>query len=151
MFTVNNNVLAFLLLLLIGLSAQLQASDNTIQVNKAEQGSLKSVMQGLLTATQALTAAVLTEDFVMIEKAAKNIADHPKPSMATRMKLMKAMAADMTKFKANDDVVHHAAVNMVKNAQQQNIKLITDDFQKMIGGCIACHSEFKSKVSVILK
>jgi len=117
----------------------------------ATKGSLKLVMQGLLTDTQQLTSAMLTEDFARIEKIAKNIADHPKPSMATRMKLMKAMGSDMAKFKANDSVVHEAAVAMVKNAQNKDIKSVGDNFQTMIGGCLSCHDEFKGKVSDILK
>ena len=117
----------------------------------ASEGSLKLVMQGLLADTQQLTTAIFNEDFAAIELVAKNIADHPKPSMATRMKLMKAMGADMAKFKANDGVVHGAAVDMVKNAQKKDIKAIGENFQTMIGGCLACHGEFKAKVSDILK
>jgi len=98
-----------------------------------------------------LTAAMVTENFDMIEKAAKNIAEHPTPSMATRMKLMKAMGSEMAKFKANDDIVHNASVNIVEHAQQKNMKGVSDNFQVMVAGCIACHSEFKTKVSAILK
>ena len=116
----------------------------------AVEGSFKLVMQGLLADTQELTAAMLMEDFTRIEKIAKNIADHPKPSMETRMKLMKAMGAEMAKFKSNDAIVHDAAVNITKNAQQKNIEGIVDDFNTMIGGCVSCHSEFKMKVSAIL-
>ena len=67
------------------------------------------------------------------------------------MKLMKAMGTEMARFKANDSIVHNAAVNMTKNAQQKNIQGITDDFKTMIDGCVSCHSEFKTRVSAILK
>lgn len=128
---------------------------NTVNAKTAEvsaaEGSLKSVMQGLLKETQQLTAAMLNEDFTLIADKAKNIADHPKPSMATRMKIMKAMGPKMAKFKANDDVVHSAAVNIMTNAQQKNIKGVGENYKKMIDGCLSCHSMFKSKVSAILK
>jgi len=127
------------------------ASENSLLKKSAAEGSLKLVMQGLLVDTQQLTSAMLTEDFTLIEKIAKNIADHPKPSMATRMKLMKAMGAEMGKFKANDGVVHGAAVAMVKSAQNKDIKAVGDNFQTMISGCLSCHGEFKAKISSILK
>ena len=125
------------------------ADENPSSQPTAPEGSLKLVMQGLLADTQQLTAAMLIEDFANIEKNAKNIADHPKASLATRMKLMKAMGTEMARFKANDSIVHNAAVNMTKNAQQKNIQGITDDFKTMIGGCVSCHSEFKTRVSAM--
>lgn len=125
-------------------------SAKTLTVN-APEGSLKLVMQGLLKDTQALTSAMLNEDFALVAVQANNIADHPKPSMAIRKQLMKAMGADMVKFKANDDVVHNAAVAIIKNAEQKNIKGVGDNFKKMIGGCLSCHSSFKNSVSAIFK
>jgi cytochrome c556 len=123
---------------------------NIANANNAEV-TLKSVMQGLLLDTQLLTAAMLNEDFALIAMKAKNIAKHPKPSKATRMKIMKALGADMAKFKSNDIVVHNAAVEIAKNAQQKNIKGVGENYQKMIGGCLSCHSAFKNKVIDVLK
>jgi len=125
-------------------------SAHTIKLN-AKEGSLKLVMQGLLKNTQQLTAAMLSEDFISIEHQANAIADHPKPSMAMRKKLMKAMGSDMAKFKANDYIVHSAAVDITKSAQQKNIKGVGENFKKMIGGCLSCHSSFKNRVSAIFK
>ena len=127
------------------------AKETDVSKSSAEEGSLKLVMQGLLADTQNLTAALLREDFASIEKIAQNIAEHPKPSMETRMKLMKAIGTEMAKFKANDSVVHGAAVAMVKNAQNKDIKAVGENFQRMIDGCISCHGEFKAKVSAILR
>ncbi|PHR81298.1 MAG: hypothetical protein COA59_16115 [Colwellia sp.] len=123
---------------------------NTVKVSAAE-GSLKLVMQGLLKDTQALTAAMLNEDFTLIAAKAKTIADHPKPSMATRMKIMESMGSDMAKFKANDNIVHSAAVEIMTNAEQKNIKGVGENFKKMIDGCLSCHNTFKSRVSEVLK
>jgi cytochrome c556 len=118
---------------------------------KATEGSLKLVMQGLLKDTQELTAAMLDEDFTLIAIKAGNIADHPKPSMATRMNIMKAMGADMAQFKTNDEIVHKAALNIMTNAQQKNIDGVGESFKKMIGGCLSCHGQFKNSVSALFK
>ena len=151
-------MVTFKKLLIVGASLMLTtavnfsiAHESSSLSDHATEGSLKLVMQGLLANTQDLTSAMLTEDFTKMEKIAKNIAEHPKPSRETRMKLMKAMGTDMAKFKANDNVVHDAAINIIKNAQQKNLTLIGDDFKTMIGGCVSCHVEFKAKVSAALQ
>ncbi|GAA6173684.1 hypothetical protein NBRC116592_33540 [Colwellia sp. KU-HH00111] len=149
MVTLKKTLVISSLLVLTGLSNTLQA--NNTDLIQAKEGSLKQVMQGLLIDTQQLTKAMLMEDFKTIETLANNIANHPKPSLATRMTLMKAMGKEMANFKSNDDVVHGAAVAMAKNANQQDLKAIAENFQTMIGGCISCHSEFKTKVAAILK
>ena len=149
MFTLKKILLASSILAFTTIVNFSIASESDLSKASAVEGSLKLVMQGLLADTQQLTTAMLVEDFANIEKSAKNIADHPKASLATRMKLMKAMGTEMARFKANDMVVHNAAVNMTKNAQQKNIQGITDDFKTMIGGCVSCHSEFKAKVSAM--
>lgn len=149
MVTLKKTLVISSLLVLTGLSNTLQA--NNTDLIQAKEGSLKQVMQGLLIDTQQLTKAMLMEDFKTIETLANNIANHPKPSLATRMTLMKAMGKEMANFKSNDDVVHGAAVAMAKNANQQDLKAIAKNFQTMIGGCISCHSEFKTKVAAILK
>ena len=125
-------------------------SSNTTK-EKAPEGSLKLVMQGLLKNTQELTAAMLNEDFALIVTKADNIAEHPAPSMSTRIKIMKAMGSDMAKFKENDEIVHKAALDIMTNAQQKNINGVGENFKKMIGGCLSCHSQFKGSVSALFK
>lgn len=122
------------------------------QINPSNtESSLKEVMQGLLKDTQMLTAAMLNEDFTLIAVQANKIAKHPKPSMAIRMKIMKSLGADMAEFKANDVIVHQAAVDIMTHAQQKNIKGVSESFKQMIGGCLSCHTAFKSRVSAVLK
>ena len=151
MFTIKKTLIVSSILVFTAIANISLANDSSSLKASAPEGSLKLVMQGLLVDTQQLTSAMLTDDFVNIEKTAKKIANHPKPSMATRMKLMKAMGADMAKFKANDSVVHGAAVAMVHSAQKKDIKAVGESFQTMIVGCLSCHGEFKTKVTAILK
>ena len=139
----------FLLLMSNFVSANVGASHETVQKNVADM-SLKQVMQGLLLDTQQLTEAMLTEDFKVIAVKASKIANHPKPSIKVRKKVMKALATDMLKFKENDIVVHTAAVEIVNSAKQKNITGVGENFTKMIGGCVSCHRLFKNKVSAIL-
>ncbi len=119
--------------------------------NTTSEVSFKTVMQGLLTDTKNITEGIVLEDFTLIEKAAKNIVDHPKPDLAIRMKLVKAMGSEMGKFKAKDTVVHNSAVALVKAAQAKKIDAVTQEYQTLINGCLGCHASYKEKIANILK
>ena len=54
------------------------AKESDLSKPNAAKGSLKLVMQGLLADTQALTAAMLMEDFTSIEKIAKETSGDEK-------------------------------------------------------------------------
>lgn len=138
--------LIFTSLIILSLSALPSLANNT-----ASEVTFKTVMQGLLTDTQNITEGIVLEDFTLIEKAATNIVDHPKPDLAIRMKLVKAMGSQMGKFKAKDTVVHDSAVALVKAAQAKNMDAVTQEYQTLINGCLACHTSYKEKVANILK
>lgn len=118
---------------------------------EAQQVTFKSVMQGLLTDTQQITKGIVLEDFALIQQAAEKIVDHPKPDLAVRMKLVKAMGSEMGKFKAKDTVVHDSAVKLVEAAKAKDMLAISKEYQVLVNGCLACHSSFKEKVANILK
>lgn len=54
--------------------------------SKPSTNKLKLVMQGLLKSSHFLSEEIFYEDFVKIEKTAKNIADHPNSRMPTMKK-----------------------------------------------------------------
>ncbi len=135
--------------ILVSLSIGLFSSQVTA-VEK-QQITFKKVMQGLLVDTQNVTKGIVLTDFALIEKSAKKILKHPKPDLAVRMKMVKALGSDMGKFKAKDDVVHSTAVSLLKAAQSKNMKAVTQAHQALINGCLGCHSQFKDKVSAALK
>jgi cytochrome c556 len=145
-----NNVLLVTLTLMITTSLYALADSSTKSAEILANVTLKSVMQGLLKETQQLTQGIILQDFSLIAQSASKIADHPTPSMMTKIKLMKALGTDMVKFKSKDDVVHNSSVAIVKYAQEKNLAAIQQKYQIMIDGCVACHSEFKEKVASIL-
>ena len=86
--------------------------------------TLKEVMQGLLTDTQLITEGIFLEDFPVIEKAAKHIAEHPKAPMTIRVKLAKAFGSEMLQFKSLDGKVHDTAVTINQAAKNKDMKTI---------------------------
>ncbi len=118
---------------------------------KENQITFKDVMQDLLTDTQQITKGIILEDFQLIEQAANKIANHPKPDLAIRMKVVKTLGNEMGKFKAKDTVVHNSAVNILSAAKANDMNTITKEYQQLVNGCLACHAGFKEKVAKALK
>jgi cytochrome c556 len=151
MVLLNKSLIAIALFSITSLSSSSFAHNTVKSLPTAEEGSLKLIMQELLKDTKQLTQAMLTEDFALMAETAGRIADHPKPSLATRKKLMKAMGAEMGKFKVHDNVVHGSAVTIVEKAQQKDLQAVSANFNKMISGCTSCHAAYKVRVSGLLK
>ncbi len=117
---------------------------------EVKKNDLQQIMNQLMNDSQSLNKAILLQDFVQIEKAAANIADHPKPSKKTLQAIKRQLAKEMPLFKSYDSAVHQAASEMVNLAKSKDIQLITVKYLGMYQGCQSCHIEFKERVSSAL-
>ncbi len=144
--------LAIKRLILIGSLLGISSGNLIAQENTSETSSnkLQLVMQGLLTDSQQLTAGIFYEDFVKIEQAAKNIADHPNPGKPTMKKVMGHLGKEMPTFKGLDMKVHNTAVDIVKAAGEKDMQAVVASYHQLIDGCQSCHSQFKQRVSKVL-
>jgi len=112
--------------------------------------TLKNIMQGLLKDTQQITQGIFLEDFKRIEGAASRIADHPTPTLETKLKLVSNLGNEMGAFKGFDKKVHHIAVNIGKAACQQKMALVVSEYHQLVDACQSCHASFKHRVATIL-
>jgi cytochrome c' len=127
---------------------------NLTAIERSEESldhSLPDIMLGLLKNTHLLTEGIVLSDYKKIEIAAGNIANHPQISIKTKMKLVANLGAEMANFKSNDDVVHNAAVALEKAVQNKNMVEIISKYNTLVQGCQSCHSQFRERVSDILK
>jgi cytochrome c556 len=138
-------------LLISSLSVIADTKAQKAKEQKAPEVTFKSVMQGLLTNSLAINKGIFLEDFTMIEQAAAHIADHPKPDMAIRKKLMMNLGLEMGTFKSLDNVVHQSSVDIVSAAKEKNMEKVVKQYHQLIEGCLSCHADFKKRVSEILK
>lgn len=113
--------------------------------------SLKEIMQGLLDDTQLISKGVFLENYSMIEKGAKQIAQHPPVPMETRKKLLKALGPEMGQFKGFDMKVHKTAVSIAEAAKNKNMEAILSNYHQLVDGCQYCHESFKQRAIEILK
>jgi len=142
------NLFLLLLCLTIVSMGSLSANDGK---SKPSENRLQLVMQGLLKDTQKLNEGIFYDDFAKIEQAAKNIADHPKPGMPTMKKVIGYLGKEMPKFKGLDTVVHNTAVTISKAANEKDMVSVVSNYHKLIDGCQSCHSQFKTRVSKVLR
>jgi len=145
MTTKNLLLLTSIIILNIG---SISAQGGTVNTS---ENRLKLVMQGLLKDTQMLNEGIFYDDLKKIEQAAKNIADHPNPGMPTMKKIMGYLGKEMPKFKELDGKVHNTAVEITKAAKDNDMKSVISNYHELIDGCLSCHSQFKMRVSKILK
>lgn len=148
---IKNITLTVFITLLFFVVLPVNADNNSKASDKNNNVTFKEVMQGLLIDSKNITEGIVLVDFSLIENAASNIEQHPKPSMSQRKKLMKALASEITTFKRFDHVVHEGALRIKQAARDKNIDAVIDEYQKFIIGCQSCHSLFKSRLSKALQ
>lgn len=132
-------------------SKQTMNHQNKAMPMTAEEGTLKSVMQQLGKDYAALNQAILTDNFDNAKKAAHKIANHEKPSMSQKMKIMAGLRTEMPAFKKADDKVHDIAVEIEEAANSKNMPLLIKRQSKMLSACMACHTSYRNRVIQILK
>ena len=98
-----------------------------------------------------ITEGIFLENYPMIEKGAKQIAQHPPVPMETRKKLLKALGSEMGQFKGFDMKVHDTAVSIAQAAKDNNMEAILSNYHQLIDGCQYCHESFKQRAVEILK
>jgi len=131
--------------------APINAAPHEPPNDKKSDITFKQVMQGLLLEAKNITQGIILEDFKLIENAAIGIVKHPKPAMAQRKKLMKALASEIKVFKSFDHIVHGGAVKIVQAAKDKNMVAVINEYQQLITGCQSCHSLFKARLSKALQ
>jgi len=128
-----------------------ETSSKAVNVLAAEPGTLKAVMQQLGRDYAALNQAILLEDFVAAENAAEHIANHEKPSMFQRMKIMGGLRSHMSDFKKADGKVHALAVAIEDAAKSKDLPLLIKRQSGMLSACMRCHSVYRKQVIEIFK
>lgn len=119
-------------------------SANVSITQAAEPLAFKGVMRDLGKHMQTLAGAVAVEDWVLVEKTAHLIGDHPKPPLVERARILGFVGTNMPKFKEFDHQTHEAAHEMEHAASAGDGIQVINQFQKMQAGCLGCHQAFRA-------
>ena len=109
----------------------------------AEPMALQKIMQDMGKNMQTIVDGISREDWVLVEKTAPLIANHPQPPMSEKKKIVAFFAADMNKFKRYDTKTHDAARVLAEVATDKDGKAIISNFATLQNTCLMCHQNFR--------
>ncbi len=107
---------------------------------------LRFIMDAIETNMEAIVRSISTGDFKAIEARAREIADHEKPPMEERQKIMSFLKGDAKGFKEADGIVHHRAAKLSELAKKKDYKGVVDTYGLLLGGCVKCHNQYRSRI-----
>lgn len=111
----------------------------------AEPLELQKVMKELGKNMQVITDGISREDWALVAKTAPLIASHPQPPVSEKMRIMKFMGPEMSKFKAFDGETHDAAHGLEHAAHEKDGHKVIVAFQHVQTTCLNCHQTFRDK------
>ena len=120
-------------------------------VQAQNESSLKTIMVKLGTDMEAIVRALNYEDFEAIETKAKEIAEHNKPPMAERVKILTFLAEEAGDFKKSDAMVHNSAVKVAEAAAEKDYGKVIENYKVLLSDCVACHTKYRSRIVEDLK
>ncbi len=107
---------------------------------------LKSIMTDLSARMQAVVVAIGAGDFAEIESNASVIADHDKPPMTERMKILGFLKSRASQFKKMDGKVHDNASDMAEAAKREDMEGVLKSFSIVLAGCVECHTGYRDDI-----
>ena len=75
----------------------------------AEPLALRKIMSELGANMQRVTDGLSREDYAVVEKTARAIADHPQPPVSEKTRIIGFVGGNITRFKGYDAATHDAA------------------------------------------
>lgn len=123
-----------------------QAIAETKPLEFKEPLALQKIMLSMGLEMHNIGDAIATKNWKAIEKSATWIADHPKPPMVERMKIMSFLGTEALQFKTNDKKTHNAASDVADAAKQQNNASVNNAFATLQQTCLACHQTYRAKL-----
>ncbi len=119
-------------------------------ITAGEATGLKEIMQGLRNNLVDISDGLLTDDFEQVARGATAIAGHPQiPS--TQVQLVAAeLGSEMAAFKQLDNLVHDLSLEINAAASAFDRGAAISGYQRLIEGCLACHSTYKERVAAVL-
>jgi len=105
--------------------------------------TLRNIMQKLSKNMQIVTDAISREDWEQVAETAPQIANHPQPPIAEKMRILRFAGSNVSQFKSFDKQTHQAAKELEEFAMRKDGKGVTAQFATLQKSCLACHQSFR--------
>ncbi|MGK7370789.1 MAG: hypothetical protein ACNS64_11295 [Candidatus Halalkalibacterium sp. M3_1C_030] len=124
----------------------MMAFQSVRQQSQPETMPLVPMMRLLLNDMYNIDEGIYTEDFAMIEKGGKAIADHPVMTEEDKILVKKTLGEKMQQFVKYDMIVHHHADSIALAAQRKEMDSVLNHYQIVQQGCVDCHTDFRKDI-----
>lgn len=117
-----------------------------VRASEAADGrplELRKIMQDLDKNIRGIADAISRKDWTSVASIAPSIGEHPQPSMAERMRILRFMGADASAFRAYDAKTYHAARALEEAAARRDASAVVSSFAALQDSCSACHQRFR--------
>jgi hypothetical protein len=111
--------------------------------NASQPLALRKIMQDLGSQMQTITDGIAREDWGLVENTTPLIADHPRPPLLEKTRILRFVGSDMGRYKRHDDATHAAAKGLGQAARSQDGPAVIAAFQALQMSCYDCHREFR--------
>ncbi len=131
--------------LLAGLAATTVSSQSVSETaaDSPEPLVLREIMQDMGKEMEKIAGAVSREQWEQVAESALRIADHPRPPMSERKKIMALFGNDMARFKGYDTKTHDTARTLADVAAKQEGSAVISTFATLQSSCLKCHQNFR--------
>lgn len=108
--------------------------------------SLQDIMRDMGAELGRLAQALSADDLDRAAEAARAIAEHPRPPLAERMRILGRLGNDAAAFRAGDHEVHEAALAVRAAADAADRDALRSGFHRLMNGCLDCHTRFRARL-----
>lgn len=112
----------------------------------AEPLALRQIMSDLGQDAQAITDGLSREDYDLVANAAQRIANHPRPPLMERGRLLAYLGVEMPRMKGFDDQTHAAANAVAQAARERDGQAVIVAFGRLQTACLSCHQTFRQRI-----
>lgn len=116
----------------------------TVQANAGLR--LRHIMLNLETNMETIVRSINLGDFEAIESNAREIADHEKPPMEERKRIISFLGEEANAFRETDMEVHSTALRLAEAAKKKDYDGVIKAYGDLLGGCVQCHRGYRAPV-----
>lgn len=92
---------------------------------------------------QHISDSIAREDWALITEIAPRIADHPKPPLTEKIRILAFVGSDAGKFRDYNEKTHQAGQELRRAAMQEDRTEVISAFATLQESCVTCHQSFR--------
>lgn len=105
--------------------------------------ALRKIMQDLGKNMRDIADGISREDWKMVGEVALLIADHSRPPLPEKIRILRFVGSDAGKFKRYDEKTHQVAQTLEQAAARSDGQSVISSFAALQNSCLGCHQSFR--------